>query len=155
MGLLNSFLVVQSRTRALYYVSDTFRAHCARVFLVIIPAPRAVFRPIFVHRVPTETLEMRTLTRSWTLRSSTEVICCHESRNPIFCGWKWSDWVSDETSCDRIGLHVELSSVDPKVFVIQLYGYCPIKDFLFSNRYSCMHTWIYRYIYVYIMQKLC
>ena len=49
-----------------------------RVFLVVIPAPRAVFRPIFDHRVPTRTLEMRTHAWSLTLRSSTEVIFCHE-----------------------------------------------------------------------------
>ena len=48
------------------------------VFLVVIPASRAVFRPIFAHRVPTRTLEMRTHVWSLTLRSSTEVISCHE-----------------------------------------------------------------------------
>ena len=50
-----------------------------RVFLVVIPAPRAVFRPIFDHRVPTRTLEMRTRAWSLTLRSSTEVIFCHQT----------------------------------------------------------------------------
>ena len=49
-----------------------------RVFLVVIPASRAVFRPIFAHRVPTRTLEMRTHAWSLTLRSSTEVISCHD-----------------------------------------------------------------------------
>ena len=49
-----------------------------RMFLVVILASRAVFRPIFDHRVPTRTLEMRTHAWSLTLRSSTEVIFCHE-----------------------------------------------------------------------------
>ena len=48
------------------------------IVIVIIPASRAVFRPIFDHRVPTRTLEMRTHAWSLTLRSSTEVIFCHE-----------------------------------------------------------------------------
>ena len=50
-----------------------------RMFLVVILASRAVFRPIFDHRVPTRTLEMRTHTWSLTLRSSTEVIFCHQT----------------------------------------------------------------------------
>ena len=50
-----------------------------RVFLVVIPASGAVFRPIFVHGVPTRTLETSTHARSLTLRSSTEVIFCHET----------------------------------------------------------------------------
>ena len=49
-----------------------------RMFIVVILASRAVFRPIFDHRVPTRTLEMRTHVWSLTLRSSTEVISCHE-----------------------------------------------------------------------------
>ena len=50
-----------------------------RMFLVVvILTSRAVFRPIFDHRVPTRTLEMRTHEWSLTLRSSTEVISCHE-----------------------------------------------------------------------------
>ena len=58
------------------------------------------------------------------------------SRNPIFCGWKWSDWVSAtqiEPSCDGIGL--ELSSVDQKVFVIVIWSLSDSGIFLFSNRY--------------------
>ena len=48
------------------------------VFLVVVSASGAVFRPIFDHRVPTRTLEMRTHAWSLTLRSSTEVIFGHE-----------------------------------------------------------------------------
>ena len=58
------------------------------------------------------------------------------SRNPIFCDWKWSDWVSEtqiEPSCDRIGL--ELSSVDQKVFVIVIWLLSDLGFFWFSNRY--------------------
>ena len=44
------------------------------VFLVVILASGAVFRPIFTHGVPRRTLEMSTHARSLTLRSSTEVI---------------------------------------------------------------------------------
>ena len=49
-----------------------------RMFLVVILTSRTVFRPIFDHRVPTRTLKMRTHAWSLTLRSSTEVIFCHE-----------------------------------------------------------------------------
>ena len=58
------------------------------------------------------------------------------SRNPIFCDWKWSDWVSEtqiEPSCDRIGL--ELSSVDQKVFVIVIWLFSDSRFFIFYNRY--------------------
>ena len=58
--------------------SDTVLPRVMRMFLVVILASRAVFRPIFDHRVPTRTLEMRTHEWSLTLRSSTEVIFCHE-----------------------------------------------------------------------------
>ena len=77
MGLLNLFLVVQSRTRALY-LSQTPSARTARVSSLVIPVSRVVFRPSFDHRVPTRTLEMRTHTWPLTLRSSSEVIFCHQ-----------------------------------------------------------------------------
>ena len=77
MGLLNSFLVVQSRTRALYLPQTPFMC-IACVSSRVIPASRAVFRPIFAHGVPTRTLGMRTHVWSLTLRSSTEVISCRE-----------------------------------------------------------------------------
>ena len=49
------------------------------VFLVVILASGAVFRPIFTHGVPRRTLEMSTHARSLTLRSSTEVIFGHKT----------------------------------------------------------------------------
>ena len=77
MGLLRSFLVVQSRKRTLY-LYQTPSARTASVSIVI-PASGTVFRPIFAHGVPTRTLEMSTHERSLTLRSSTEVIFGHET----------------------------------------------------------------------------
>ena len=64
MGLLRSFLVVQSRKRTLYL----YQTPSARTAGVSSP-----------HGFPTRTLEMSTHARSLTLRSSTEVIFGHET----------------------------------------------------------------------------
>ena len=61
------------------FVSDTLCAYArtARVFSRY-SGLQGRFRPIFDHRFLTRTLGMRTRACSLTLRSSTEVISCHE-----------------------------------------------------------------------------
>ena len=77
MGLLNPFWSFR------LYIWSRHLSHIVGMFLlvpvVVIPDSGSVFRPIFDHGVPTRTLGMSTLTRSFTLISSIEVIFCHET----------------------------------------------------------------------------